>query len=77
MAAALLIDSRGARGWQQLIERDIDPAVEAARRDSGIAMPGDLAPQEGVYAVLDENARRFPASVNTGWRARMRSHNLQ
>ena len=77
MAAALLIDSRGARGWQQLIERDIDPAVEAARRDSGIAMPGDLAPQEGVYAVLDENERRFPAAAGTGWRARMRSHNLQ
>lgn len=77
MAAALLIDSRGARGWQQLIERDIDPAVEAARRDSGIAMPGDLAPQEGVFAVLDENERRFPAAAGTGWRARMRSQNLQ
>jgi O-antigen ligase len=77
MAAAILIDSRGARGWQQLIDRDIDPAVEAARRDSSIAMPGDLAPQEGVYAVLDENERRFPAAVGTGWRARMRPHNLQ
>jgi hypothetical protein len=39
-------------------------------------MPGDLAPQEGVFAVLDENERRFPAAVNTGWRARMRSQNL-
>ncbi|HJQ30995.1 MAG TPA: O-antigen ligase family protein [Pyrinomonadaceae bacterium] len=77
MAAALLIDSRGARGWQQLIERDIDPAVEAARRDPGIAMPGELAPQEGVFAVLDENERRFPEAAGTGWRARMRSHILQ
>ncbi|HWW76988.1 MAG TPA: O-antigen ligase family protein [Pyrinomonadaceae bacterium] len=77
MAAALLIDSRRARGWQQLIERDIDPAVEAARRDSRIAMPGELAPQEGVFAVLDENERRFPEAAGTGWRARMRSHILQ
>jgi len=73
MSAALLIDSRGARGWQQLIERDIDPAIEAARRDASIAMPGALVPQEGVFAVLEENERRFPAAASTGWRARMRS----
>jgi tetratricopeptide (TPR) repeat protein len=77
MSAALLIDSRGARGWQQLIERDIDPAIEAARRDAGIAMPGSLVPQEGVFAVLEENERRFPAAVSTGWRARMRSFKLR
>lgn len=70
MAAALLIDARGARGWQQLIERDIDPAIEAARRDPGVALPGDLAPEEAVFAVLEENERRFPAAVSTGWRAR-------
>lgn len=77
MSAALLIDSRAARGWQQLIERDIDPAIEAARRDSGIAMPGDLVPQEGVFAVLEENERRFPAAVTSGWRARSRSYKFQ
>jgi O-antigen ligase len=77
MAAALLIDSRGARGWQQLIERDIDPAIEAARHDETIAMPGELVPQEGVFAVLEENERRFPAAVSTGWRARMRSFQFQ
>jgi O-antigen ligase len=73
MSAALLIDARAARGWQQLIERDIDPAIEAARRDPEIAMPGELAPQEAVFAVLEENERRFPAAVSTGWRAR-RTH---
>ncbi|HEX8354183.1 MAG TPA: O-antigen ligase family protein [Pyrinomonadaceae bacterium] len=71
MSAALLIDSRAARGWQQLIERDIDPAVEAARLDAAaIAMPGQLIPQEGVFAVLEENEKRFPAAVTSGWRAR-------
>lgn len=70
MAAALLIDPRLARGWQQLIERDIDTAIEAARRDPGVALPGDLAPEEAVFAVLEENERRFPAAASTGWRAR-------
>ena len=71
MAAALLLDSRAARGWQQLIENDIDAAVVAAKRDSSIAMPGELEPEEAVFAVLLENERRFPESAVSGWRARM------
>jgi O-antigen ligase len=71
MATALLLDSRATRGWQQLIENDIDAAIAAAKRDSSIAMPGELEPEEAVFAVLLENERRFPESAASGWRARM------
>ena len=78
MAAALLLDSRAARGWQALIEDDIDAAVAAARRDpSTHAVPGQLQPEDAVFAVLKENEKRFPEAVHTGWRARMRSNWMQ
>ena len=74
MTAALLLDSRAARGWQRLIEDDIDAAIVAAKRDpSAVAMPGELQPEDAVFAVLEENERRFPSAVSTGWRARMRT----
>jgi O-antigen ligase len=73
MAAAVLLDSRAARGWRKLIDDDIDEASEAARRDPfTFARPGELQPDEAVFAVLKENERRFPAAARTGWRARMR-----
>lgn len=75
MAAALLLDSRAARGWRSLIDDDIDAAVAAARRDPAtVAVPGELEPDDAVFAVLKENERRFPEAVHTGWRARMRSN---
>ncbi len=78
MAAALLLDSRVARGWRVLIDDDIDAAVAAARRDPRTySMPGELQPEEALFAVLKENERRFPAAVNAGWRARARSNWLQ
>lgn len=78
MAAALLLDSRVARGWRVLIDDDIDAAVAAARRDpKTYSVPGELQPEEALFAVLKENERRFPAAVNTGWRARARSNWLQ
>lgn len=78
MSVALLIDSRLARGWQQLIENDIDAAHAAARRDpSAFAWPGELQPEDAVFAVLEENEKRFPGAVNSGWRAQMRSIKLQ
>jgi O-antigen ligase len=78
MAAALLLDSRVARGWHLLIEEDIDAAIAAARRAPSIySMPGELQPEDAVFAVLKENERRFPAAVNAGWRARVRSNWLQ
>lgn len=74
MSAALLIDSRAARGWQQLIENDIDAAIAAAKRDpADVAMPGELQPEEAVFAVLTENEPRFPEAAASGWRARMLS----
>ncbi|HEX8719024.1 MAG TPA: O-antigen ligase family protein [Pyrinomonadaceae bacterium] len=73
MAAALLLDSRAARGWHGLINDDIDAASEAARRDpGGVAAPGELDPDDAVFAVLKENERRFPEAARTGWRARVR-----
>jgi predicted Zn-dependent protease len=73
MSSALLIDSRAARGWYQLINFDIDAALAAANQDQGIAMPGELLPQNAVYVVLKENERRLNISPNTGWRGRVRS----
>jgi O-antigen ligase len=78
MATALLIDSRMARGWQRLIDEDIDAAIAANKSDSNaFARPGDLQPEDGVFAVLQENERRFPGAVSTGWRARMRTVKVQ
>jgi hypothetical protein len=78
MSAAELINSREARGWQQLIFNDIDAAIVAAKSDiNHVALPGELQPEDGVFAVMQENERRFPESVNTGWRAQMRSFKVQ
>jgi O-antigen ligase len=78
ISAAELIDSRSARGWRQLIFNDIDAAVVAAKGDpAGVAMPGELQPEDAVFAVLQENERRFPEFANTGWRAQMRSSKMQ
>ena len=74
---ALLIDSRAARGWQQLIDNDIDAALAAAQQDKGIALPGELAPASAVFEVLQENEQRFPEAAHTGFRARMRAEQKQ
>jgi len=56
---ALAIDPRAARGWWQLIRFDIDRATLAAQRDpQHVAMPGELLPEDCVFAVLRENKRR-------------------
>ncbi len=70
---ALLLDPRAARGWQQLIDNDIDAAYLAAKHDLNIALPGELYPEAAVFEVLQENEQRFPGSAHTGWRARMRA----
>jgi len=74
---AVLLDSRAARGWQQLIDNDIDAAYVVARQDKNIAMPGELVPQAAVFEVLQENEQRFPEGITTGWRARMQSLQLR
>lgn len=70
---AVSLDPRAARGWRALIDNDIDAAYAAAKQDRNVALPGELAPEECVFAVLQENEPRFPAQAQTGWRARMRS----
>jgi O-antigen ligase len=76
MAAAVLLDSRAARGWRKLIDDDIDAASDASRRDPWtFATPGELQPDEAVFAVLKENEKRFPEAVRTGWRAHLRRSN--
>jgi predicted Zn-dependent protease len=74
---ALLLDARAARGWQQLINNDIDAAFAAAQQDNSIALPGQLTPQSAVFEVLQENEQRFPQSLHTGFRARMRAEQQQ
>jgi O-antigen ligase len=70
-SAALLVDSRAARGWYQLINFDIDAAMVAATQDTNIAMPGELLPQNGVFVVLKENESRLNIPSGSGWRGRM------
>jgi O-antigen ligase/Tfp pilus assembly protein PilF len=77
IARALLLDPRAARGWQQLIDNDIDAATLAARQDHNIALPGELYPEEAVFQVLRENEQRFPASAHTNGRARIKALQLQ
>jgi len=72
-SAASLLNSRAARGWYQLIQYDIDEAFKAARQDSGIAIPGDLLPENAVHMILKENERRLNISPTSGWRGRMRA----
>jgi O-antigen ligase len=72
-SAALLLNSRAARGWYQLIKYDIDEAFNAARQDSGIAIPGELLPENAVHIVLKENERRLNISPTNGWRGRVRT----
>jgi O-antigen ligase len=74
---ALSLDSRGARGWRQLIDNDIDAAYVAAKQDGNIALPGELAPEAAVFQVLQENEQRFPGALHTGSRARMRAKQFQ
>lgn len=62
-AAALSLNSRAARGWRQLICFGRKAAKTAAFYDKSIAMPGELSPENCIFAVLDENERRQPGAV--------------
>jgi O-antigen ligase/Flp pilus assembly protein TadD len=70
-SSALLIDSRLARGWYQLINFDIDAASAAAKQDQSVAAPGELQPQNAVFTVLAENERRLKISPLSGVRGRL------
>jgi O-antigen ligase len=60
---ALALNSRMARGWRQLICFGRKTAKTAAFYDKTIAMPGELIPENCIFAVLDENDRRRPATA--------------
>ena len=60
---ALALNTRMARGWRQLICFGRKAAKAAAFYDKGIAPSGELAPENCIFAVLDENDRRAPVAV--------------
>jgi len=70
---ALAIDAPKAKGWRNLIVKDIDAALTAAHDDSEVAGPGELGPEAAVLAVLQENELKNPALAKLGWRQRMSS----
>lgn len=62
-ASALALNARVARGWRQLICFGRKAADLAAFSDKNIALPGELFPENCIFAVLDENDRRKPVAV--------------
>ena len=58
LTAALAMNERAARGWQQLISFGADAAAHAARADESIAFPGELHPEECVQLTISEIERR-------------------
>ena len=58
LTAALAINERAARGWQQLITFGADAATHTARTDASIAFPGELQPEECVQLTISEIERR-------------------
>ncbi len=58
LTAALAINGRAARGWQQLINFGADAATHTARTDRSIAFPGELYPEECVQLTISEIERR-------------------
>lgn len=62
-AAAVAINGRAARGWQQLISFGIDIANVTAHKNKDIALPGELSPANCVFAILAENERRTPTAL--------------
>ena len=70
---ALAIDPPSAKGWHNLIVKDIDASLTAAKEDSDVAGPGELSPSAAVLAVLQENEMKHPDLAKDGWRKRIRS----
>ncbi|MDT4899049.1 MAG: hypothetical protein QOH25_4126 [Acidobacteriota bacterium] len=62
-SAALVLNPRVARGWRQLICFGRKAAGTAAFRDKSIAMPGELYPENCIFAILDGNANRMPVAT--------------
>ncbi len=52
--AALSLDARTARGWLELMNVGVDEAKITAHNDKSVAMPGELYPENCIFAVIDE-----------------------
>ncbi len=53
-ALALSLDARTARGWLELMNTGVDVAKVTAHNDPSIAMPGELYPENCIYAIIAE-----------------------
>jgi tetratricopeptide (TPR) repeat protein len=53
-AVALSLDSRTARGWQELMSGGAERAKATAYKDKSVAMPGELYPENCILAVIAE-----------------------
>jgi tetratricopeptide (TPR) repeat protein len=52
--AALSLDARTARGWLELMSVGVDEAKVTAHNDKSVAMPGELYPENCIFAVIAE-----------------------
>jgi O-antigen ligase len=53
-AVALSLDPRTARGWLELMKVGVDEAKVTAHNDKSVAMPGELYPENCIFAVIAE-----------------------
>jgi O-antigen ligase len=53
-AVALSLDARTARGWLELMNTGVDVAKVTAHNDPSVAMPGELYPENCIYAIIAE-----------------------
>lgn len=52
--AGLALDARTARGWLELMNVGVDEAKVTAYYDNGVAMPGELYPENCIFAAIAE-----------------------
>lgn len=65
-AAALALDARTARGWLELMSVGLDAATITAHKDKGVALPGELYPENCIYAAISEfELSRSPLAART------------
>lgn len=53
-AVALALDARTARGWLELMSVGLDAATVTAYKDKSVALPGELYPENCIYAAVGE-----------------------
>jgi O-antigen ligase len=64
-AVALSMDARTARGWHQLINFGRQAAKVAALKDTEIALPGALYPENCIHPTIAEYELRFASPSQT------------